>query len=458
MNENLELSYRRLLSSYPRSWREANEDVVLGTLLDEAEAEGWSRPRLGQRFSLVSHGMAERLGLKATGAIALVVLVISVVGTVLQVAMLEFPSTAGRNGMYLCFGLSGWLAVVSLCGLLRNLGWVGHVRSLVVSALAAPALVATTLATNSWSQGFMESDSGVPLSDFANAFIALALSGLFFGTLSAAALCDGLLSRTVGQAQIRHLTSLLLGTGLALFSGVSLLIPGTVSVLAIGIVAAVLWKVFSRKPRTFQVDMIPETGRSRVAVAAGSRAASGIPATETARILAASSAVAGLAAVAFALTGSHWFGVGLDSTGTMRLGMAFGYVAAVPFAFALAQRSGTRPGALAWPLGLIITAMLVSAAGGALSDGSGDLASLAPMVASALVASVSVGWAGGVMLRERGIDPFGPFGPAVIGVGFLLVLGSFWAFMASFAIPVLAAVFALLPKRRMVPIAATAGR
>ena len=140
----------------------------------------------------------------------------------------------------------------------------------------------------------------------------------------------------------------------------------------------------------------------------------------------------------------------------MRLGIAFGYVAAIPFAFALAQRAETSPGALAWPLGLIITAMLISAAGGAFSDGSGDLASMMPMAASALVTSVAVGWAGGVLLRERGSSPFGPFGPVVIGLGFLLVLGSFWAFMASFAMPVLAAIFALLPTRRKEPLLVTA--
>ena len=257
MSEDLERSYRRLLSSYPRSWRQRNEEVVLGTLLDEAEAESWSKPRLGQRLSLVSHGVAERLSLKTTLVFAVIALVLSVTGTVSQFAMLELLSEAGRFGMYLSFGLSGWLVVVSLCGLLRNLGWLGHVRSLGVSALATPALIAAVLTISSWSQGFMEADSDLPPSDFANAFVAFAISGLVFGTLSAAALCDGLLSKTMRQAQIRQMASLLLGIGLALFSGVSLMLPGTVPVLAVGIGAAALWTFFSRKPRTVREGMVP---------------------------------------------------------------------------------------------------------------------------------------------------------------------------------------------------------
>lgn len=457
MSEDLERSYRRLLSSYPQSWRQRNEEVVLGTLLDEAEAEGWSKPRWGQRFSLVFHGLAERISLKTVAVLAVVALALSVCGTVLQIAMLESPSPAWRVAMFMSIGLPGWLVVIALCGLLRNLGWLGHMHSIVVSMLAVPALIAGLLAMASWSQGFMEADSGLPQSDFGNLFIVFAMSGLSFGTLAAAVLYTGLLARTMRGTHLRQVSSLLLGVGTTLSAGVSLAGPGTVPVLALGIFAAALWVLSARKPGPVrgaanQASLFPHD--TWVAERGGTKA---VPAARASRILAGVSAIAGLGAVAFALTGSTWMDGGLDSTQTMRLGIAFGYVAAIPFAFALVQGAGTRPGTLAWPLILIVTAMLISAAGAGFGDGSGDLVSMVPMAASALVASVAVGWSGGALLRERGSSPFGAFGPVVIGLGFLVVLGFFWASMAPFAIPVLAALVALLPPRRRARVLAAAG-
>ena len=39
--------YRRLLRWYPRSWRAHHGEVLLGIMLDEAEALGRSRPTVG---------------------------------------------------------------------------------------------------------------------------------------------------------------------------------------------------------------------------------------------------------------------------------------------------------------------------------------------------------------------------------------------------------------------------
>jgi len=58
---SLEAAYRRMLRWYPRSWRAANADVVLGTLLDAAEAEGRVRPRLAERLDLAANGLATRI-------------------------------------------------------------------------------------------------------------------------------------------------------------------------------------------------------------------------------------------------------------------------------------------------------------------------------------------------------------------------------------------------------------
>jgi hypothetical protein len=54
--------YRSILvASYPVDWRERNEDAVLGTLLDEAEVHGRSRPRIAEVLTLLVHGAGARL-------------------------------------------------------------------------------------------------------------------------------------------------------------------------------------------------------------------------------------------------------------------------------------------------------------------------------------------------------------------------------------------------------------
>jgi len=55
----LEARYRRALRWYPASWRAANEDVIVGTLLDGAE--GRVAPRAGELANLVVHGMVARV-------------------------------------------------------------------------------------------------------------------------------------------------------------------------------------------------------------------------------------------------------------------------------------------------------------------------------------------------------------------------------------------------------------
>lgn len=61
MTGDLEGRYRRLAGWYPRSWRAANEDVLIGTMLDIAEAEGRTEPTPAERWDLARAGVAARL-------------------------------------------------------------------------------------------------------------------------------------------------------------------------------------------------------------------------------------------------------------------------------------------------------------------------------------------------------------------------------------------------------------
>lgn len=60
-HDRLEARCRRLLSCYPRRWRERHEDELVGVLLEAAEAEGRTTIGLATSLDLVGHGLEERL-------------------------------------------------------------------------------------------------------------------------------------------------------------------------------------------------------------------------------------------------------------------------------------------------------------------------------------------------------------------------------------------------------------
>ena len=63
MSAVLENQYRRTLRWYPSSWRAQNEEAVIGTLLDVAEGENRSQPRLSEQLNLAVNGLLTRIGI-----------------------------------------------------------------------------------------------------------------------------------------------------------------------------------------------------------------------------------------------------------------------------------------------------------------------------------------------------------------------------------------------------------
>jgi len=62
----LESRYRAVLRWYPSDWRARHADVVVGTLLDNAEAAGRSQPQRSELVNLALNGVRTRLGHVAT--------------------------------------------------------------------------------------------------------------------------------------------------------------------------------------------------------------------------------------------------------------------------------------------------------------------------------------------------------------------------------------------------------
>lgn len=85
----IESQYRSALRWYPRSWRRANEDVVVGTLLDVAEGEGRDAPTRAELGDLRRSGLVARADAILPGAIRDRAASISLgAGTALAVALL----------------------------------------------------------------------------------------------------------------------------------------------------------------------------------------------------------------------------------------------------------------------------------------------------------------------------------------------------------------------------------
>jgi len=64
-----EAPFRSTMRWYPRSWRKANEDVLVGTLLDAADAEGRTAPTATERRDLAVNGIRARLAIVVPGAV-----------------------------------------------------------------------------------------------------------------------------------------------------------------------------------------------------------------------------------------------------------------------------------------------------------------------------------------------------------------------------------------------------
>ncbi len=59
----LSVEYRRLMRWYPREWRVANEEAMLGALLDQAESERRQEPTAAERSAITKGGLAQRFAL-----------------------------------------------------------------------------------------------------------------------------------------------------------------------------------------------------------------------------------------------------------------------------------------------------------------------------------------------------------------------------------------------------------
>jgi hypothetical protein len=156
-----EAAYLRALQWYPREWRAAHEQVMLSTLLDQAEASGRVLPSIGERLNLARHGLRERLrtsrgrvpeGVRDRAATISLGTAAALAATLLFVTELGLPADAELSAGMTLFGPFASPVALGYFALLLSfvLAMIGLERTSRVTIVGACAiLVGTRIAADS---------------------------------------------------------------------------------------------------------------------------------------------------------------------------------------------------------------------------------------------------------------------------------------------------------------------
>lgn len=312
---SVEARYRALLRWYPRSWRSSHEDVLLGTLLDAAEADARTAPTTAEAWNIRWTGTGEHFTITAA--------MIATVGALLTTLAHTAVVTFGLSGIAQLGG--GWIPAVlgqflaplllsfaALC-LLRHSRTILPGRAVTVLVLALPTWALAAAAALSWSVGFDEADAGGIASPFALAFPVLFIAAWVVGGAALFLLTSALLRKVPRGARWAGAGSAALLTPPV--AGVAIITPMTTALVGLGLLFLCGFRMRSAAPPS-RLAPRPATLAVRRRVA----------------IFSTITLVISILCVAFALTGSSWT-AGIDSTRAMQVGLCAGQLCAIPLLF-----------------------------------------------------------------------------------------------------------------------------
>lgn len=422
-------AYRRLLTWYPKPWREAHGEALLGVMLDAAEAEGRDRPTAAERQSAAAHGLGARLDERFA--------LVSAAASTVIAALAVFAFVTGAQGLMLpSFAIVPWLSALALIALFRAKAALPDLVAVTATTLTTLTFALGFATMLSWSLAFDAADEGLPGTWFSQTMLLWLGATWLIGTVTIALIAFGLL-KTVRLPFLARV-------GVSVISGViaTPLIAAVVMgplVTALISVGALLLVVSLGMPR------------QRTTAHASTHAQLSDPAPEalkfpsrvrrrTARAIAALALVLSALGLAYALTGSTWAAGGPNSTTTMRIGITAmaiaGAILIIAVALiAVARVPGPRRGI---PLAMIALALVLAAAGNVLGMGAGPMHP-ATLIAMALLAA---GLATLIGLSRRGIATQ----RWIIGVAVGLIVAPLAALLLPglvFVVPVLATGFAV---------------
>lgn len=432
MSRAVQDPFQRLLRWYPRWWRQANGEVFVGTLRDQAQHEHRAAPTAGDSFSAIVNGIGLRLDARVALWCALVAIGLGACSWLVVLNGLGgAPWAAGVVGI-VTVGVVPALAVVAMIAVMRGRGWITAPRALITILALWTCLLLAALAQLSWAQGFRLADQNLPQTGLAGAWGPLFVAAWAAGAVAIALLIDGLLQRTRWPWFARLPLAAVIGVLVAPAVGVGLINPTMAMVVAAVAAVMALAALSGRGSRRS-----PAAPRMREARSSDDRTA--------VRWLTGLSAIVGLFGVAYALTGAAWSAGAIDGTIAMGQGITILLAAAIPLLTAVALTVSQRHGrAAVWgPIGLVIlevTAVAIAY----LSAPSWE--AMAPwMAVSAILGGGAVAW--WTIPRIRG-----PLGLRIavgvaLGVGYAVLFGTTTIPMLAFTVPIFAVVVALVGTR-----------
>ena len=335
MTDRREQLYRRQLRWYPRAWRETHGDVLLGILLDDAEAHGRLEPSIGERFAAARDGIGARLTTSLALGSALTGLALAALG---NIVMVWTPAL-------LTVGYVHWitsvLALLALVALACERTLLSESRSLVVLALGAPAFALGALALNGWGQAFDAADEGVATTGLGAGWPFLLGAGWVLGSAMCVLLLDALLVRTRLHRAAAVAASLPLGVLLATSAApllITPLVPALVSAAAAGLALAMLRPApapaaASRVVVSAPAVTAPAVTALTVSAERGDQAqrAQVSPGTRrVARVLAVVTGFGSSIGIVYSFTGANWSPAAPDATIAMGQGISIALLSAVP--------------------------------------------------------------------------------------------------------------------------------
>jgi hypothetical protein len=430
--------YRRLLRWYPRAWRDRNGDLLVDTMLDDAELKGRTAPSVAERFSAIGYGLGTRLDGRLALRAALVALIVAAAGGALSVWGTELLATADASWALpvLMAAVAPGLIAVGAVALARQRDRISEPRALVIALLSALALSNGALAFVAWGEAFDAADEGVPPTGLAAIWIYVLPAAWALGAAAIALFADALLRRSRLHRVGRGALALVTGALLAPTIGFSLISPYFSVIGAAGLALLTLVPV-------------PGAGRPARAGVPVRPVAADVP-TRTrrlARLLGTTTALVSAAAVVYALTGSRW-SVTTDATAVMGQGITISLVSALPLLAAIGvlvvARGRNRPADTWGPLLLVALAVAAVAVAYRSAPSWNDMAP-GFAVGSALTGAALAWW---LAARLPGHPRVRIVVAVLIGVGYAALLGMMVAPMFAFALPLIAVAFAVWAPRR----------
>lgn len=406
--------YRRLLRWYPKAWRERSGEVLVGTMLDEADRLGQDGPSAAQRRSAALHGLGQCLDARLALAVALAALAAAAAAGVISMWFTGPLAAVGAPWALpaLSVVVSPALVMVGFVALARSRGPLSDPRAVALVPVTLCAFVLGGLAFAGWSDAFDAADRDVRATGIGAVWPWLLAAAWLLGGSAVALLIQSLLRRAV----LTVLLGVVLPPAMGALS-ISPYVPGVVAVLL-----AVLTIGVRRPVRSVPQPAVrpgPASSRSR----------------RLARMLAAGGAVASAAGIAHALLGGRWSEI--DATAVIAQGITLSLVSALPLLGAvviLSRTANTR--------GPIILAALSLGAIAIAYTAAPDWNRMAPgLAAAAALGGAGVGlW---TVTRLRGSARLRALLGVLIGIGYASFLGVLVAAMLAFAIPLLATAFAI---------------